>query len=166
MAFFGKIKETVSDTSKMVAQKAKDVAEITKLNNQISSEEVKIKDAYFAIGKRYFEETIGEVSDAYINDFTIINEAKAHISELKEQIKTIKGIYACPNCGAEVAIDAAFCSSCGAKMEPPILKEEKSVVETEEETTEKKSDATKTETNKEEDSAAFGTASSDETYQK
>ena len=74
MAFLGKIRETVTDTSKMVAQKAKDMAEVTKLSGQISSEESKIKEAYLAIGKRYFEENMGEVSDAYINDFTIINE--------------------------------------------------------------------------------------------
>lgn len=135
MAFFDKFKETVSDTSKMVAQKAKDVAEVTKLNGQISSEEAKIKEAYLAIGKRYFEENMGEISDAYINDFTIINEAKARISELQEQIKTIKGVFACPNCGAEVTTDSAFCSSCGAKVEAPAPKEEETIVEPTEEAT-------------------------------
>lgn len=143
MAFFNKFKETVADTSKMVAQKAKDVAEVTKLNGQISSEEAKIKEAYLAIGKRYFEENMGEVSDAYINDFTIINEAKARISELQEQIKTIKGVFACPNCGAEVSTDSAFCSSCGTKIEVPAAKEEETIVET---TTESEETAENTET--------------------
>ncbi len=137
MAFLGKIRETVTDTSKMVAQKAKDMAEVTKLNGQISTEEIKIKEAYLAIGKRYFEENMGEVSDAYINDFTIINEAKARISELQEQIKTIKGVFSCPNCGAEVTTESAFCSSCGAKIEAPLHKEESPVVEPTEETKEK-----------------------------
>ncbi len=136
MAFLGKIRETVTDTSKMVAQKAKDMAEVTKLNGQISTEEIKIKEAYLAIGKRYFEENMGEVSDAYINDFTIINEAKARISELQEQIKTIKGVFSCPNCGAEVTTESAFCSSCGAKIEAPLHKEESPVVEPTEETKE------------------------------
>lgn len=136
MAFWGKIRETVTDTSKMVAQKAKDMAEVTKLNGQISTEEIKIKEAYLAIGKRYFEENMGEVSDAYINDFTIINEAKARISELQEQIKTIKGVFSCPNCGAEVTTESAFCSSCGAKIEAPLHKEESPVVEPTEETKE------------------------------
>lgn len=132
MAFLEKIRETVTDTSKMVAQKAKDVAEVTKLNSQISTEETKIKEAYLAIGKRYFEENIGEVSDAYINDFTIVNEAKARVLELQEQIKTIKGIFSCPSCGAEVTTDSSFCSSCGTKIEAPIRKEE-SIVEPKEE---------------------------------
>lgn len=143
MAFLGKIKETVTDTSKMVAQKAKDMAEVTKLNGQISTEEAKIKEAYLAIGKRYFEENMGEVSDAYINDFTIINEAKARISELQEQIKTIKGVFSCPNCGAEVTTESAFCSSCGAKIEAPLHKEEAPVVEPTEQTSE--TDETQTE---------------------
>lgn len=143
MAFLGKIRETVTDTSKMVAQKAKDMAEVTKLNGQISTEESKIKEAYLAIGKRYFEENMGEVSDAYINDFTIINEAKARISELQEQIKTIKGVFSCPNCGAEVTTESSFCSSCGAKIEAPLHKEEAPVVEpTEENTKEETKSAT------------------------
>ncbi len=124
MDFFDKIKGTVTDTSKIVAQKAKDKTEVIKLKHQISTEEEKIKEAYLAIGKRYFEENIGEVSDAYINDFTIINEAKARICELQEQIKTIKGVFSCPNCGAEVTSDSSFCSSCGAKIDPPVQKEE------------------------------------------
>lgn len=129
MAFWGKIRETVTDTSKIVAQKAKDVAEVTKLNSQISTEEGKIKEAYLAIGKRYFEENMGEVSDAYINDFTIINEAKARISELQEQIKVIKGVFSCSNCGADVTVDSSFCSACGAKIENPVHKEDDPIVE-------------------------------------
>lgn len=150
MAFLGKIKETVTDTSKMVAQKAKDVAEVTKLNSQISTEEAKIKEAYLAIGKRYFEENMGEVSDAYINDFTIINEAKARISELQEQIKTIKGVFSCPNCGAEVTTESSFCSTCGTKIEAPIQKEEEPIVEPKEEASE--SEETKKSENTEESS--------------
>ena len=142
MEFFGKIKETVTDTSKIVAQKAKDKTEVIKLKHQISTEEEKIKDAYLAIGKRYFEENIGEVSDAYINDFTIINEAKARICELQEQIKTIKGVFSCPNCGAEITSDSSFCSSCGAKIDPPVQKEEP-IVDTE--STKESSETTQTE---------------------
>ena len=142
MEFFGKIKETVTDTSKIVAQKAKDKTEVIKLKHQISTEEEKIKDAYLAIGKRYFEENIGEVSDAYINDFTIINEAKARICELQEQIKTIKGVFSCPNCCAEITSDSSFCSSCGAKIDPPVQKEEP-IVDTE--STKESSETTQTE---------------------
>lgn len=136
MAFFDRIKETITDTSKVVAQKAKDGTEVIRLKNQISTEEAKIKEAYLAIGKRYFEENMGEVSDAYINDFTIINEAKARISELQEQIKTIKGVFSCPSCGADVTTDSSFCSSCGTRIEAPIQKEAEPVVEPAEESEE------------------------------
>lgn len=119
MAFFSKLTETLSDTGKVVAQKAKDVAEITKMNGQIATEENRINAAFVAIGKRFFEEAAGEISDEYINDFSVINESRAKIKELQEQIKDIKGVFNCPGCGAEVSTDSAFCSSCGAKIEQP-----------------------------------------------
>ena len=48
-----------------------------------------------------------------------IREAYAQIAQYQAQIRQIKGIRICPQCGAEVGPDSAFCGGCGAKMEPP-----------------------------------------------
>lgn len=143
MDFLNKLAETITDTSKVVAQKAKDVAEVSKIHNQISVEENRINAAYLSIGKRFYEENAGEVMEAYINDFSVINESKAKIEQLKEQLIQIKGVYKCPTCSAEVPSTAAFCSVCGAKLIVPEPKEE-SIVEPE---AEKKEDAPKSEGN-------------------
>lgn len=145
MAFFSKLTETISDTSKVVAQKAKDVAEITKLNNQISNEEDRINAAYIAIGKRFFEENAGEVSEAYISNFSIINDSKAKIRQYQDQIKVIKGVSVCSNCGAEVPMGAAFCNACGSKVEQPKAEKDSTVEENEE--NEKNSEDSTTNTN-------------------
>ena len=120
MQFFSKITETISDTSKVVAQKAKDISDLTRLNSQISTEENRINAAFLAIGRRYFE----EVSEEYISDFSAINDARAKIRSYQDQISIIKGICTCQNCGAEVSNEAVFCSACGTKVEKPEPKKE------------------------------------------
>ena len=71
--------------------------------------------------------------EAYIQDFSVITESKAKIQSLKEQLKQLKGMYKCPQCGAEVPANSAFCSSCGAKLIVEEPKEE-NVVDSEETT--------------------------------
>lgn len=124
MDFFNKLAETITDTSKVVTQKAKDVAEVAKLNSQISVEENRINAAYLSIGKRFYEENAGEVMEAYIQDFSVINESKAKIQDLKTQLIQLRGVCQCPQCNAEVPTTFAFCNFCGAKLIVPEPKEE------------------------------------------
>lgn len=119
MDFFNKLGDVISNNGKKVAQKAKDVSELAKLNGQLVTEDNRKNAAYLAIGKRFFEESVGEVSTAYISDFSVINESLANIEEIKNQIKQIKKIYYCPHCGASMSINASFCSSCGSKVKHP-----------------------------------------------
>ncbi len=133
MDVINKLVETLTDTGKGVMQKVKDVAEVSKIHNQISVEESRINAAYLSIGKRFYEENAGEVMEAYIQDFSVITESKAKIQSLKEQLKQLKGMYKCPQCGAEVPANSAFCSSCGAKLIVEEPKEE-NVVDSEEAT--------------------------------
>ncbi len=133
MDVINKLVETLTDTGKGVVQKAKDVAEVSKIHNQISIEESRINAAYLSIGKRFYEENAGEVMEAYIQDFSVITESKAKIQNLKEQLKQLKGVFKCPQCGAEVPASSAFCSSCGAKLIVEEPKEE-NVVDSEEAT--------------------------------
>ncbi len=141
MDFFNKLAETITDTGKVVAQKAKDVAEVSRITNQISVEESRINAAYLSIGKRFYEENAGEVMEAYIQDFSVITESKAKIQSLKEQLKHLKGVFKCPQCGAEVPASSAFCSSCGAKLIVEEPKEE-NVVDAEEPVEETKTQTT------------------------
>lgn len=116
MDFFNRLGDVIADNGKKVAQKAKEVSELAKLNGQLTTEENRKNAAFLAIGKRFFEESAGEVSTEYISDFSVINESNANIEDIKEQIKLIKKIYYCPNCGASMSISASFCSSCGSKV--------------------------------------------------
>ena len=63
MAFFNEISKKLTSTGQEAVQKAKDVAEITKVNSQIAEIEKKIEEIKLEIGKivviQSIEETTG-----------------------------------------------------------------------------------------------------------
>ncbi|BCN31434.1 zinc ribbon domain-containing protein [Anaeromicropila herbilytica] len=129
MDFFEKLGDTISSKSKQVAQKAKDLAEISKLNGQVSTEEDVIKNAYIAIGKMYYEVCKEHPEDEYAIEVEAIKNANEKIKALQEQIHQLKGIINCTVCGAEIPVDASFCSSCGVKVEKVEVESFEGVVE-------------------------------------
>lgn len=123
MAFFDKLGEKISSTSKDVAKKTKDLTEIAKINMHIGSEEDKLKIKYLEIGKLYYELYHDTPSEQFINLCEEITASINQIESSKRQILNIKGVKICSNCGAEVLQDAAFCGSCGVKVEEEIPEE-------------------------------------------
>lgn len=117
MAFFEDLGKKITQTSQGVVQKTKDTAEVIKLNGMISDEEKRINNLYAQIGKQYFELHF-EAPEPALQSFVLeIKEAKSSIEDYSEQVKKLKGIVRCPNCGGDVQYGAPFCSSCGTRME-------------------------------------------------
>lgn len=86
----------------------------------ISDEEKRINNLYAQIGKQYFELHF-EAPEPSLQSFVLeIKEAKIKIEDYSEQVKKLKGIVRCPNCGGDVQYGAPFCSSCGTRMEPSV----------------------------------------------
>jgi rRNA maturation endonuclease Nob1 len=117
MDFFNKISDTISSTSKDVAQKAKNLTEITKLNSEIKNADKKINDAMLAIGYAYYTKFSTEENCDYKDFILIINKNKEQVQSLQRQISNIKRLNVCKNCGASIIKDSKFCASCGAKFE-------------------------------------------------
>ena len=113
MSFFNRL----TNAGKDMAKKTKELADITKLNLQISSEEDNIKNKYIEIGKLYYELFSSNPDEKFAELCSSITESMNKISALKEQILEIKGVKKCPKCGAEIAFSAVFCSACGTKIE-------------------------------------------------
>lgn len=139
MAFFEKFGEKISSAGKDMAKKTKELADITKLNMQIGSEEDNIKSKYIEIGKLYYELFSSNPDERLAPLCTSITESLGKISSYKEQIQSIKGVKKCSNCGAEIVNSALFCSSCGNKTsseeeKAPEETNDESVKEAEEET--------------------------------
>lgn len=92
MDFLEKVGGTLATKGKDVADKAKDMAEIVSLKNQISICEDVIKKNYMEIGKRYYEENAGRFDDPYEEQLTAVRNAENGIKDLEERIKSIKGV--------------------------------------------------------------------------
>ena len=116
MAFFEDLGKKITQTGQDVVQKTKDTAEVIKLNSMISEEEKIVNNLYNQVGERYYE-LHSQSCEQELKDMIMgIKEAKRRIEEYTEQIKKLKGIERCPNCGGEVQYGAPFCSSCGTRM--------------------------------------------------
>lgn len=92
MAFFDELKDKAMDLGTAGIAKAKEIAEIAKLNLANTAEEDAIKKAYIEIGKLYYAER-GMAPDAAYTALcekitgckTTIEENKTRIVDLKEQ---------------------------------------------------------------------------------
>jgi len=112
MAFFDEVKRF----GKNLTEKGKDVIEITKLNSQINSEKDKIKNLYEKIGEEVYKAYAAGEETAYSDLCAEIKKIEDTINELTAKVLELKNASKCPNCGAEVAKDTAFCSKCGTKL--------------------------------------------------
>ncbi len=122
MAFFDDFGKKISQASQSTLQKTKDMADVAKINMQISDEEKKMNDTYLQIGKLYMELHASDGEEAFKEMVQTIVDAQNKIKEFKGQIQEIKGVVRCEKCGAEVPKGAAFCSACGEKM-PELVQE-------------------------------------------
>lgn len=92
MDFINKVEKTVAAKGQVLADKAKEVAEIANLKSQISTCEEVIRKNYAEIGRLYYE-TFGEdPQEPFQKNCRAILNAKKGVEELEQKIKDIKGI--------------------------------------------------------------------------
>ena len=116
MAFFDDISKKISQAGQGVAQSTKNFASVTKFNNMVSDEEKKIETLYYQLGRAYFDNFAMAADPKLAGYVSAINASLANIENYKNQIKEIKGVTACPQCGAEISYASAFCNTCGARL--------------------------------------------------
>lgn len=119
MDFLNKVGNTISSKSKDVTKKAKEIAEVSKMTGQIAMKEESIKGTYIELGKYVYENQKDDAPEEVAEKFAVIDAAVEEIEKLKKEIRKIKGMQQCPDCGKEVSYSAAFCSYCGAKLPEP-----------------------------------------------
>lgn len=118
MAFFEQLGKRLSDAGQGVARQTKNFADVTRLNGAISDKERRITQLYQSIGQTYYQRHQDDAAPEFQAETEEIRRLLAEILRDQEEIKQIRGIVKCPECGADVPFQAAFCNSCGAKMTP------------------------------------------------
>lgn len=128
MAFFDDLGKKISQAGQSAVQKTKEITEVAKLNGAISDEEKKINYNYYQIGKLYYAMHASDFETDFSGMIEAIKESEQKVVEYRQQIQDIKGVVRCEKCGAEVASNVAFCSSCGAPMPKQTVKENENLI--------------------------------------
>lgn len=92
MDFFEKVGETITAKGKDVTNKAKDMAEIASLRNQISTCEEVIRKNYLEIGRLYYEQFREAENNDFMEQCMAITNAKNGVEALEGKIREIKGV--------------------------------------------------------------------------
>ncbi len=112
MSFMDKVKTGFSEAG----NKAKIVVEVNKFKMQIGNKQKEIEKQYQHIGRLFFLNSVGRMTDDTEADFKAsvedILRLEKEIEELQKQIKTLSNEKDCV-CGNTAPLDARFCPSCG-----------------------------------------------------
>ena len=108
--------QRIAGVGKDVSERVRETADVVRLRQKLAEEERKLQDAYAALGKLFYEKQDGEIEEEFIPYIENITEAKAAAEEYRSNINQLKNQVECPQCGAVMGKEAAFCSQCGSKM--------------------------------------------------
>ena len=122
MSFFDNIGSKASAAGQAAAEKARNFAEVTRLGGVVSDHEKRISRLYFEIGQSYYERHKDDPEAEELERIAEITDTNEKIAVCRNQIKTLKGVEKCPNCGADVQNGSQFCNKCGTRMPPASMK--------------------------------------------
>ena len=108
--------DTLARKGQELADKAKDVYDINKINIQIHNEEKEMNRQYLLLAKKYLEKYEQEIDPDFIEYVEEIQKHKEIIEECKLKIAVVKGNKVCSGCGKPVEDSAGYCQSCGKKI--------------------------------------------------
>ena len=122
MSFFDNIGSKASAAGQAAAEKARNFAEVTRLGGDVSDHEKRTSRLYFEIGQSYYERHKDDPEAEELERIAAITDTNEKIAVCRNQIKTLKGVEKCPNCGADVQNGSQFCNNCGTRMPPASMK--------------------------------------------
>ena len=120
MAFFDDLGKKAKDVAAVATEKAKDAAELARINMAIASEQREIEKNYRTIGEWFVSEYTGEIPDAVKDLVSAVSASREKIADLeagkpgRDESVPETSMKKCPICGA--VSDSKFCPQCGAPM--------------------------------------------------
>jgi hypothetical protein len=118
MTMLENFREKVVGATRSAVKASSEFIEVTKINLTIKSEEDKVKEIMFEIGKIIYENY--KEGKAVEGDLSVkcdnIVESEEKILELKKKIMDIKNLKNCEGCGSEIDTESSYCHKCGKKV--------------------------------------------------
>ncbi len=115
---FENIGKKIVNAGKGVVRGTQTFSETVSLNARIDECRKNLNNCYSQLGQAYYTRAQGNIPPEFKGIFDQIQMLNQNIIQLQEQIKIVKGIRQCPNCGAEVPNNVMFCGNCGYSMPP------------------------------------------------
>lgn len=115
--------DKLNQITKSAVSKSKEMAEITRLNLEINSNEQEIKELAARIGMQVAEQHLLEDNEEIAGLSGQIAKLQENIAKNQATIRDIRNINICANCGAEVSRASNFCDKCGSPMNRSVLEE-------------------------------------------
>ena len=124
---FEDLTQRAKDLAYVAADKAKDAADLVRINLAIAGEQKDMDKSFRLIGEWFVSEYEGEIPDAVKDLVESVHASEQRIAELEdskpgrnveldypEEAAAQQGQRTCPICGA--MSDSRFCPQCGAPM--------------------------------------------------
>ena len=124
MGVFDKIKSGASNMVEGISETAKNSTETMKLKGDLGRLEGEKLEIFGALGKQYFEAHKDDAECEFGEAVARVNAIEAEKVKIEEQLRELRGVRTCPNCGGEVQKGALLCSFCGTKMPEPVKQAE------------------------------------------
>ena len=119
MDFFDELLDKAKVALEVAVKTTEDVVDAGKQKFNIAALENQINKDYKTLGEMFYSfKTTGEIdNEAVDNLIASINDKKAEILKLREEIRNSKADRVCAACGAVIDNDIVFCPICGQKLE-------------------------------------------------
>ena len=116
-------KSSMSRFAQNAMTKSKEMAEITRVNMEITTAEQKIKELQQNLGKYLLDnpQLIPQPDEAVAGLIDQAQHLQASLQELQQTLLDLRNVNICPKCGAEVSRTSQFCGKCGTPIERKVL---------------------------------------------
>ena len=111
MSFWNDLKKSGQEA----AGKAKDLAEITRLQLAQKDQERKLEKLYGQLGKACYDAAVPGEDSPFSELISAITQTLEEIEQSQEQQRLLKDGVRCAACGELMDADALFCPNCGAE---------------------------------------------------
>lgn len=118
MAILDNVSETLSKVARGIAKGTNKVVESSRVSIDLLEKKDELKDKYAEIGKLLADCDDAEIIEKLdISDkINGIRALSNEIVELKIKLSELKNTQKCPDCGANISKNSAYCNVCGNKI--------------------------------------------------
>lgn len=114
----GKAGEAAGRTLDQAGKKAGELWEITRLNLQMADLQRDIDEVLRKIGKIVYSAHLDPNANTEEVEgmLTLLDGMKSEMSDIRQRIKELRQIKACPSCEKKLNKEDAYCRHCGTKL--------------------------------------------------